>query len=239
MSDLDDKNFAIRAPYLQRIAELEEQLSKFQTSEFNPDWSMLQASQESLLEHMLIIKEITRKLAEQQALTTTADRLLKTWLNSIDGLVSTYNTKIKVEEFLRRANDSEELNKLLAEAAAQAVANMRGEQELVVKRARRIAKLLNLESAMPDDKTIYGCIGTVLGNFARIIEDRSEGGKFQEDSARLDYLIRTENFVWEVNRRYSIHQATEHFGISDSDYMSARDAIDSLMLSTAPKKEGV
>ena len=45
----------------QEVARLKEELSKFQLSEFNLDWSMLQASQESLREHMEIIKEMQLK----------------------------------------------------------------------------------------------------------------------------------------------------------------------------------
>jgi hypothetical protein len=43
--------------------QLQAQLSKFQTSEFNPDWSMLQASQESLREHMAMVKELQAQVA--------------------------------------------------------------------------------------------------------------------------------------------------------------------------------
>lgn len=47
-----------------RIAELEAELAKYQSSEFHPDWSMLQAAQESLREHMQIIKDLQIDLAK-------------------------------------------------------------------------------------------------------------------------------------------------------------------------------
>lgn len=43
--------------------ELLDQLAKHQESEFHPDWSMLQASQESLREHMVKVKELEAQLA--------------------------------------------------------------------------------------------------------------------------------------------------------------------------------
>lgn len=53
---------------LAEIERLKDALSRFKNSEFNPDWSMLSASQESLREHMHIIKTLTQKIREQQAM---------------------------------------------------------------------------------------------------------------------------------------------------------------------------
>jgi DNA-directed RNA polymerase subunit K/omega len=50
------------------------------------------------------------------------------------------------------------------------------EIEFNATRLRRVAKLVGLESAVPeDDKTLIGCMGSVLGMVARAIED--ERGK--------------------------------------------------------------
>ena len=48
----------------QRVAELEKELSKCQESEFHPDWSLLQASQEALREHMELCKQLTAERDE-------------------------------------------------------------------------------------------------------------------------------------------------------------------------------
>lgn len=61
-------------------------------------------------------------------------------------------------------------------------------------------------------------------------EAREEGRK---DSERLNFLIGNECQVWEMNRRYSVHDVTEHHPIT-AEYMTARDAIDAAMLAAAP-----
>lgn len=48
----------------ERIAEIETELSKFQESPFNPDWSMLEATRDSLREHMALLKDSQQQLAE-------------------------------------------------------------------------------------------------------------------------------------------------------------------------------
>lgn len=58
---LDDVEYA--GFYEQGIYKLKAELAKFQESSFNPDWSMLQASQESLREHMLMLATANEQLA--------------------------------------------------------------------------------------------------------------------------------------------------------------------------------
>jgi len=73
-----------------KIKELEAQLSKFQTSEFNPDWSMLQASQESLREHMAMVQELQAQLAMK-------DEAVMPWLEArrkFAAAVSAYNDRV-------------------------------------------------------------------------------------------------------------------------------------------------
>lgn len=45
-----------------RIAELEAELAKFQTSRFHPDWSLLQAAQENLREAWARIRELESEI---------------------------------------------------------------------------------------------------------------------------------------------------------------------------------
>lgn len=45
-----------------RIAELGAELAKFQTSKFNPDWPLLQTTQESLRESWEQIRELEKQL---------------------------------------------------------------------------------------------------------------------------------------------------------------------------------
>lgn len=42
--------------------------------------------------------------------------------------------------------------------------------ELTVKRVRVLAKVLDCETGIPDDATIIGCMGTVLGMFRARVE---------------------------------------------------------------------
>ena len=49
------------------IAELEQELSKFQKSEFHPDWSLLKASQDSLREHMVLLGNAQQRITELEA----------------------------------------------------------------------------------------------------------------------------------------------------------------------------
>lgn len=45
------------------LKRLSRELSEFQHSSFNPDWSLLEASQESLREHMALCTELEEKLS--------------------------------------------------------------------------------------------------------------------------------------------------------------------------------
>jgi hypothetical protein len=53
--------------------ELRAKLAEFQQSEFHPDWSLLQATQESLREYMRLTRELQEKLAEAQKVTVVDD----------------------------------------------------------------------------------------------------------------------------------------------------------------------
>ena len=52
---------------LTRIEQLEAELSKFQESSFHPDWSMLEASQDSLREYMALCKELQARVAKLES----------------------------------------------------------------------------------------------------------------------------------------------------------------------------
>lgn len=49
--------------YEEHINALEAELSKHQESEFHPDWSLLEASRDSLLEHMGLLKKSEAQVA--------------------------------------------------------------------------------------------------------------------------------------------------------------------------------
>jgi hypothetical protein len=59
------------------IASLKEELSKFQESSFNPDWSMLEATRESLREHMGLLKGKTSKIEALKDLLERAQNGLR------------------------------------------------------------------------------------------------------------------------------------------------------------------
>jgi len=59
-------------------------------------------------------------------------------------------------------------------------------KEFDLARIRRVAKLLELDSALPDDETLYGCIGSGMGMFATKIErDKQQLLATQEAYQRL------------------------------------------------------
>ena len=71
----------------ERIMELEAELSKFQESSFNPDWSLLEAARESLREHMALLKDNQQQLAEvveyARKLSDALHEILEDTLNAV------------------------------------------------------------------------------------------------------------------------------------------------------------
>ena len=73
------------------IVTLKAALSKFQESSFNPDWSLLQASKESLRENIKIVKELQAKESEQEQIIID----LKAQLAELETALSNAKTEIK------------------------------------------------------------------------------------------------------------------------------------------------
>ena len=63
----------------EKCDQLCEQLAEFQQSEFNPDWSLLQASQEALREHMRMVQQLREQVVMLRR--TSSDLLVRTGIN--------------------------------------------------------------------------------------------------------------------------------------------------------------
>lgn len=101
LTDRFDTEFRRGKAQAEEISYLKAQLSKFQMSEFNPDWSMLQASQESLREHMQIIIDLKAQLAEARKVPEgwqlTNAELTKIY-NDANGITGGKNPPISTEK---------------------------------------------------------------------------------------------------------------------------------------------
>jgi hypothetical protein len=92
------------------IATLKESLSKFQTSEFNPDWSLLQASQESLLVHMTTIRELQSK---------NTDLLIALAAERADHALTENQLQSKIDDLAAKVQQQNEYYGLLDECARE------------------------------------------------------------------------------------------------------------------------